>query len=114
SGRASAGGMTIGCTIRPMRITHTTPRSLTARHVPWLYWLVCALLLAVAYAEAPSHLDASTQWVEPLLLLAAALLILLTWGRVVQVEIDRQRRRVLVKRWGAQGLRVRVFPFSTV
>jgi hypothetical protein len=97
-----------------MRITHSGPSSLTARHLPLMYWLLCALLLAGAYAIAPSHLDATTEWVPPLILLAAVLVILLTWGRVVQVEIDRQRRRVMLKRWGALGLRVRSFPLSTV
>jgi hypothetical protein len=41
-------------------------------------------------------------------------LILLTWGRMVQVEIDRQRRRVVLKRWGLLGLRMRALPLSTV
>jgi hypothetical protein len=97
-----------------MRITHANPSTLTARHVPWQYWLLCALLLSWAVSLAPSSLDVTPQWLGTLILLAAVLLILLTWGRVVQVEIDRQRKRVLLKRWGAQGLRMRVFPFSTV
>lgn len=103
-----------GCTIQRMRITHASPTSLTARYVPWMYWLLCALLLAGAFAQAPSRLEATAEWMQPLILLAVAVLILLTWGRVVQVEIDRQRRRVVLKRWGPLGLRVRVFPLSTV
>jgi hypothetical protein len=97
-----------------MRITHSGPHSLTARHLPLTYWLLCVLLLAGAYAIAPSHLDVTTEWLPPLALLATVVVILLTWGRVVQVEIDRQRRRVMLKRWGLLGLRVRTFPFSTV
>jgi hypothetical protein len=97
-----------------MRITHAGSSSLTARHLPLTYWVLCVLLLAGAYAIAPSHVDISSEWMPPLVLLAAVLVILLTWGRVVQVEIDRQRRRVLMKRWGPLGLRVRTFPFSTL
>ena len=97
-----------------MRITHANPSSLTALHVPWQYWLLCGLLLSWAIPLVPSRLEVTIQWVGPLIFLAAVLLILLTWGRVVQVEIDRTRKRVLLKRWGAQGLRVRVFPLSTV
>lgn len=97
-----------------MRITHASSSSLTARHLPLSYWLLCILLLAGGIATAPSSLDATTEWVPPLILAAAVVVILLTWGRVVQVEIDRQRRRVMLKRWGLLGLRVRTFPFSTV
>jgi hypothetical protein len=97
-----------------MRIIHAGSSSLKARHLPWVYWLLCGMLLAGAYSTAPSRMDDPSQWMLPLLCLGKVLVVLLSWGQVVQVEIDRQRRRVLMKRWGPLGLRVRTFPFSTV
>ncbi len=98
-----------------MRILPSGSDSLTARHVPWVYWAGVALLLVGVVKEAPLGLIGGlSEWWDSLFLAAGALLLLLLWGAVVQVDIDRRRRRVLIKRWGVMGLRVRAFPVDRV
>jgi hypothetical protein len=97
-----------------MRITHAGTDSLTARHIPIFYWAFAALCIAGAVEQAPSHLAGFAEWLEPLFLAGIALTLLLLWGPVVEVNIDRKRKRLTLKRWGLLGLRVRIFPADRI
>ncbi|MBN1205634.1 MAG: hypothetical protein JXB05_12010 [Myxococcaceae bacterium] len=97
-----------------MRIIHSDASSLMARHVPWVYWLAAAVLFVCAYRQLPPGLDGIEELATALILAGLGLLILLMWGPVVSLEIDRRRRQVVLKRWGLLGPRVRALPLQGI
>ena len=91
--------------MRPlMRIVQTSPHSLTARHWPFVYWLLAgALLLLTLRALLTAETVRPDEAVLSALFALMAMALLFFWGSVVTLTIDRRRRVVEVQRHGLFG-----------
>lgn len=75
---------------------------------------VSALLVGALRSAPPGMVGGLAAWWDSFFMTGVALLVLLLFGQVVRLDIDRRRKRVLLRRWGLLGLRVRAFPVDRV
>ncbi|WP_375769737.1 hypothetical protein NR798_02290 [Archangium gephyra] len=88
-----------------MKLIQSDAHSVTARHLPWGYWLVAGLLAVAAFRSRTPGLEGPLAWMLTLLFLAVALVVLGLWGQVVTLTLDSRRRVAVVRRFGLLGAR---------